>query len=151
MEENLEKRAKNEAIKFVALRERSSYEVRKKLKVKEYSEDVINKVIKFLLDNKYVDDARFAELYSRSLIDSKGKGKNYLRKKLRERGINSRIIETELAKYSKDMEFEIALKEAGRRRKKTPESLLLFLRQRGFSQDVAYKAIKAIRINASEI
>jgi Uncharacterized protein conserved in bacteria len=54
--------------------EYSSYDIRYKMKRKEYSDRVINDVIDTLYKEKYLDDRRYAESYIRSYSKSKSRG-----------------------------------------------------------------------------
>ena len=81
---------KNQALKFAMklldIRKRSVFEIRKRLKQKEFEEEIINEVIKELFEYGYLNDEEFAEAYINDRINFNPRGSFLVKKELREKG-----------------------------------------------------------------
>ncbi|MBS1516738.1 MAG: RecX family transcriptional regulator [Bacteroidetes bacterium] len=98
--------AKTSAYRFLAYRQRSKKEMILRLKQKKISLPSINKVIKLLEEQKYLNDEVFAYNFIKEKIKNKPLGKRVLADKLREKGISSEISEKVLKEnYSEEDEF----------------------------------------------
>ena len=85
-------KAKNTAVKFLGYRARSKKELRDKL-IKDYDEDITNKVISMLEKYGYVNDEEYARAYIRDCLNLKGWGQKRIALELTKRGIDKSIIE----------------------------------------------------------
>jgi regulatory protein len=140
-------RALNDALHYLSYRNRTKYEVREKLKEKEYSSITIRKVIDELVKLKYVDDGAFAKEYIGFKIKKMGKRK--IKYKLESMGIDSLIIDRELMEYSNEDEYLAAYAIASKKNdsyhnipyKKRYSRLSGLLNRRGFSYSVAKDVI----------
>ncbi len=81
-------RARAVALRFIAFRERTSEEIRRRLRRAEYSDSVIEDVVEHLRDAGLVDDRRFAAAYAEARFRSRGYGPNRIRAELRKKGIS---------------------------------------------------------------
>ena len=90
-------KAKNTAVKFLGYRARSKKELRDKL-IKDYDEDITNKVISMLEKYGYVNDEEYARAYVRDCLNLKGWGQKRIALELTKRGIDKSIIEKSLPK-----------------------------------------------------
>lgn len=90
-------KAKNTAVKFLGYRARSKKELRDKL-IKDYDEDITNKVISMLEKYGYVNDEEYAKAYVRDCLNLKGWGQKRISLELTKRGIDKNIIEKSLPK-----------------------------------------------------
>lgn len=138
LKENDFNRCKNEALKQISYRSRTSFDLKNKLKEKKYSEDAINKVIQFLEDYDLIND----KLYVKSFVNDKSKINNWskgkIRYKLKAKHIDDSLIETYLNEISDDEEYEKAY-EAGLHKKESVDDknkVYRFLASRGFSYDI---------------
>lgn len=138
LKENDFNRCKNEALKQISYRSRTSFDLKNKLKEKKYSEDAINNVIQFLEDYDLIDD----KLYVKSFVNDKSKINNWskgkIRYKLKAKHIDDSLIETYLNEISDDEEYEKAY-EAGLHKKESVDDknkVYRFLASRGFSYDI---------------
>lgn len=138
LKENDFNRCKNEALKQISYRSRTSFDLKNKLKEKKYSEDAINKVIQFLEDYDLIDD----KLYVKSFVNDKSKINNWskgkIRYKLKAKHIDDSLIETYLNEISDNEEYEKAY-EAGLHKKESVDDknkVYRFLASRGFSYDI---------------
>lgn len=78
-------------------RDRSIGEMEEKLRRREYSDEEISDVMKFLIDKKFLDDKKFAENFVRFKKTIKPVGKYYLLNKLAEKKVPKDIIEQVLS------------------------------------------------------
>ncbi len=66
---------KNRMARFCAYRERSQYETLKKLKEYRLRPEVEDEIMVFLIEENFLDDLRFAQIYARSKFYQKQWGK----------------------------------------------------------------------------
>ncbi|MER3329838.1 MAG: RecX family transcriptional regulator, partial [Candidatus Kapaibacterium sp.] len=86
------KDAKLAAYNYVSYKQRSEFEVREKLKTKEFNQVSIDFAISFLFEFKLLDDEEFAQGYIIAYIKNKPSGKYKLIHELRKRGIEESLI-----------------------------------------------------------
>lgn len=82
----LYKEARQCALQKLDRRERSSYEVLQYLKEMKFADEVAQQVVKDLCELNAINDERFARVLVRDQA-YKGKGSQFIRQKLREKGI----------------------------------------------------------------
>lgn len=85
-------KAQDTAMNFLSFKPRTEREVNIKLKEKEFSDEVINKVITFLKKYNYINDRKYCEMYISDGMRLKKKGKYLLKFELIQRGIDEKII-----------------------------------------------------------
>lgn len=146
--EERRKKAWNTALRKISSRERSSIDLRKYLESRSFESEIIDSVMKELIEKKWIDDERYAQTLVRHQ-GNRGKGPSYIQRKLREKGLFLKadeissilfeaqgkseavrareIIERKYPGYSTDL----------REKKKAFEALV----RRGFSFDTAKKAV----------
>ena len=98
-QENNKNQAMKFTIKLLSIRKRSVFEITKRLRQKKIAEDVIDKVIKELLEYKYLNDEEFAEAYINDRINFNPRGGFLIRKELREKGIAENIIDEKIKEF----------------------------------------------------
>ncbi|MBI5235193.1 MAG: regulatory protein RecX [Deltaproteobacteria bacterium] len=145
------KKARETALRFIALRERSIAEVRSKLIKTGSSVAEADEAIGHLKNAGYLDDARFAFLLAASRAKNKLWGKRRIAAALASKGVESDIIANCLAAVDGEAEekaakaaFEKWLKKNGSPRsldKKLFAKAMRHLIGRGFSTNVALKTI----------
>jgi len=135
-----QKKAWVEAIKILTRREHSEHEISHKLSSKGYSEEDIEQVLAQLQTQGYQSDARFCEHYIRHR-SGRGYGPRRIRMELKEKGVQSAVIEPEMERAEVDW-FELALtvltkKFKGQQAQTWEEKgkQKQFLDYRGFTQD----------------
>ncbi|MEA2104776.1 MAG: RecX family transcriptional regulator [Candidatus Cloacimonadota bacterium] len=125
---------------------RSKGEIQNKLKSKNFSPLVIEKLINKFETLGFINDSNFAEMYLRDLIKFHPEGKILLRNKLRSKGISSEIIDLVLEEnLTAEVEQEMAdrlLKKKLRslerfEPKKRKQKALAFLQRKGFPYRIA--------------
>ncbi|HTZ38516.1 MAG TPA: regulatory protein RecX [Syntrophales bacterium] len=89
MEEHLQyKRARERALRLLALRGRSRAELRKKLAEREFTKSVIDRVLENLVELGYLDDEAFAVNRARHLAVNRLYGDRKIEEQLREKGVS---------------------------------------------------------------
>ena len=138
-------KAFNSAITYLRARERSQKEIRDKLKTKEYSENIIEKVLVRLAELDLVNDKRFAKMFVSDRMKLKPKGKRVLQIELMQKGIDKNIIEEVLYELvGGDSEIELAKKVLEKALKKygnmgdgeVKQRVIKYLQARGFSWSI---------------
>lgn len=91
LEEKKFEKALNLALYYLSLKSRSSQELRDKLLGKEVDPQVVEKVINYATENKWLDDVLYAKMYIESVMHRYGayRMKQYLRRK----GIGDCVIQ----------------------------------------------------------
>jgi len=136
--------AQDYALKLLGYRERSRQEIQVRMERKGFQREVIEKVLRYLESQKYLDDRRFAELWTQGRLKKRyGKGRVIL--ELREKGVNQEIIDEVVKKaYSSVDEIGMALDLVKRKGynlewiedQRVARRVSEFLRRRGFSFSV---------------
>jgi len=124
-----------------------------KLKLKNYDHNTIMTIIIRLRDAGYLDDYKFAIEYINHLKNKKKYGKIRIIQQLRKKGVNDRIIDDSIEQIEFDDEdldgiIQLAQKKlklvSGKSIEKQKQSLLLFLKNKGYSFNVAKKVIEKL-------
>ena len=137
---------------FLQARERSSGEIRACLARCGYKEDVIDRVILTLTENRFVSDERFAGLW----VDSRAQklGRNRIRQELRRKGLSEETARRALECFTDEDETEQATLQARKllRRTEDEQKIISTLVRRGYSFSVARRALtKALESGDGEI
>ena len=137
-------RARNNAYALLRQRPRSVYEIRSRLKLKGYADNLIEDVVASLERAGELNDERFARFWVESRMHMNPAGDVVLKHELKRNGISDSIIEAVLTeKAEKYDEYEIALSMAKDRferlkkldRRKATKRIYDFLMRRGFKYD----------------
>lgn len=143
-------KAQDTALKFLSHKMRTEKEIRKKLIENEYNENVMERVIEFLLKYNYINDFEYCLAYIRQSQRLKPMGSMAIKQKLRFYGIDDCIIEKAISESEID-ETEQAAKildkklhiedleniDVAKKRK-----LQDFLLRRGYSYDIIKTVFK---------
>lgn len=137
---------KDSAFILLSYRERSCYELKRKLLEKGYNENNITSVIDRLKELAYLDDNRFACKWIKYRLNHKLRGRNLIKKELLAKGIDSKIIDKEINSLI-DNEREIlnGIKLAEKwLSSKEPDLIKLkrFLYNKGFSVEIIQEIIE---------
>ncbi len=135
------------AIFLLNLSMRTVAEVEEKMKTRGYLPKVIDEVITRLLEDKYLNDEHYAEVYIENLKRYKYYGRFMMRKKLWEKKLSRELAEQKLAELvSEDDEKEIAtnfvekkfglLSEIRMKEYEDKQKIMRALLSRGFTIDV---------------
>ncbi|MFO7881408.1 MAG: RecX family transcriptional regulator [Kosmotogaceae bacterium] len=94
--------ALKKAYRYLKYRERSKYEVEKKLKNEGFENEVIEQVMGKLLDKNIVNDKRFTRMYVEDSLNVKKKGPYRIEKELKNFGIEEYLITDTLKDFQNE-------------------------------------------------
>lgn len=144
-------KAQDAALNYISYQMRTESEVRRKLKTLEYEEDVIERVIDFLLKYKYVDDFKFATAFIRQRKKSNPKGQYALWYELKQKGVAEDVIEKALDEEPLD-ELDDAIRLLQKKVRnldiideKATKRLGAFLQRRGYSYAIIKEAMQRVK------
>ena len=89
--------------KYCAYQERCVKDVRDKLKTFDIPQTEKNKILDYLLDNRFVNDERFAKSFVRGKVNQSGWGVNKIRFHLMQKGIDKELIEEALGQTDEEV------------------------------------------------
>ena len=89
--------------KYCAYQERCEKDVRDKLKAFDISQEEKTKIIEYLLDNRFVNDERFAKSFVRGKVNQSGWGVNKIRFHLIQKGIDKEVIDEALGQTDEEV------------------------------------------------
>ncbi len=89
--------------KYCAYQERCVKDVRDKLKSYDIPEEEKTKILEYLLDNRFVDDERFAKSFVRGKVNQSGWGVNKIRYHLIQKGIAKEIIDEAIGQTDEEV------------------------------------------------
>ena len=142
--DRIKARAKNNAYALLRQRPRSVHEIRNRLKLNGYDDDLIEDIIVTLKRSGDLDDEKFARFWVESRMRMNPAGDVVLKFELKGKGVSDNIIEAVLTeKAEKYDEYELALSMAKERferlkkldRRKATKRIYDFLLRRGFKYD----------------
>ncbi len=93
-------KARDTALKYINFKKRTKKEIVNKLKEKEFTDDIIEKVTALFEKYGYIDDYAYAGEYLRDKFNLKGFGRERIKYELKQRGIHEEIIEKVLSENS---------------------------------------------------
>jgi regulatory protein len=156
VKENQKYFIKQKAYTLLGKRLHSVYELRTKLRQKKYDVDLIQLTIEDLLNGHYLDDMKFAELYSEEKLRLKLWGKTKLKSELLKKGVSSAIITAVLEEKFPEADEELnnasqlvqkkynQLKNRNMEHQKLVKRLYAFLISKGYSYDISRQAIEKL-------
>lgn len=100
----LRKRARERSLFLLKDSDKTIKQVRDKLKIGFYPDDIIDETIDFLCKYKYLDDERYCRLYIKSRMNSKSL--KQIKADLFTKGIGKEVIDEVLQNESEDIHFD---------------------------------------------
>ena len=146
-------RAKSRAINYISGKLKTKYEVRLKLKEKDFTEDIIDEVIDILEKEEYLNDRLYCEVFIEDKKQLNGYGKNKIKSLLIQKGISKSVFEDFLDEFEYEEECDNALKMGIKKLNllsneedifKKKQKLINYLAYRGFSFDVINDVLREI-------
>ena len=139
-------RARHSALRLLARREHSQYELRRKLKARGYGDRLVDELLAELITERLLSDTRYAEAMVTNRA-SRGYGPLRICMELRDRGVAERIVDKVL--QAVEVDWDERLRHAYDRKYgeiavesfKTWASRAQFLNNRGFSVDAIRRVI----------
>lgn len=141
------------SIRLLSIKDRTSDEIKSKLLQKNYGSEIIEKVLVKLIDNEYINDEKYVETWLKEKSIIPGMSKKALYYKLLRKGINKSLLdkkfnEIEIDEYSSAiLAAEKKIKTIKGDNKTTRNKLYLYLKGKGYYDDICYKVISAILKN----
>ncbi len=145
MEQVLDKMAK-----YCAYQERCVKDVTDKLRSFDIPQEAKDEILAYLLDNRFVDNKRFAHAFVRGKINQSGWGLNKIRFHLIQKGIDKEIIEEALGGTDEDT-YRQRLMEIIKAKAKTVKAennfernrkLAAYAMQKGFEASLVWEVLK---------
>ena len=136
--------------KYCAYQERCVKEVRDKLKTYEIPQKERDKILEYLLENRFVNDERFAKSFVRGKINQSGWGVNKIRFYLVQKGIPKEIIEEALGQTDEEV-YRQRLVDILKTKSKTVKAdsdfekkrkLAAYAMQKGFEAALVWEVLK---------
>ncbi|GGB10283.1 recombination regulator RecX [Macrococcus hajekii] len=100
------RRAINSAVVYLSYKKRTEKEIREYLKKNETAEEIVDAVIKYCYDNRYIDHDDYARSLMNTMINTTDKGPDVFRQKLFEKGIERPIIDSYYDIYTEEITAE---------------------------------------------
>lgn len=101
-------RAKNFALNKISFSQKSTYEIRQKLKDQKFSADVIEKIISYLDSYGFLNDEAYVKAYIRDKDEISSWSRGKIKYMLRQKHIDENLIEDNLCLISNEREAEKA-------------------------------------------
>jgi regulatory protein len=136
--------------KYCAYQERCVKDVTDKLRSFDIPQEAKDEILAYLLDNRFVDDERFAKAFVKGKINQSGWGLNKIRFHLIQKGIDKDIIDEALADTDEET-YRQRLIEILKIKAKTVKAendfdkkrkLAAYAMQKGFEADLVWEALK---------
>lgn len=142
-------RCKNYALKQISYSQKTSFDIRKKLREKKYSKSNIDKTIEFLESYQLVDDEAYVRAYVNDKSRLSGWSKNKIFYKLKAKSIPDSLISKYLDQISDEEEYQKALELAKKKARgdfsfENKQKVYRFLAGRGFAYDIVSRCIGEI-------
>ncbi len=153
--ENKKFHIKQRAFRLLGRRLHSINELRIKLLQKDYEKEIVEEILKELIEKQYLDDYKFAQMLAEEKIKTKLWGKNKIKAELLKKRINSEIIDDVLKEKFPEgnlVEAAISLVEKklktlsnrGLDNQKLKSKLFSFLYSRGYDFETGKEAINKL-------
>ena len=140
--------------KYCAYQERCVKDVRDKLKTFDVPEEEKTKILDYLLDNRFVNDERFAKSFVRGKINQSGWGVNKIRFHLIQKGIDKDVIDEALGQTDNEV-YRQRLIDILKTKSKTIKAnsdfekkrkLAAYAMQKGFEGNLIWEVLKDLTI-----
>ena len=140
--------------KYCAYQERCVKDVREKLKTYDIPLEEKEKILDYLLDNRFVNDERFANSFVRGKVNQSGWGVNKIRFHLMQKGIAKELIEAALGQTDEEA-YRQRLIEILKTKSKTVKAdsdfekkrkLAAYAMQKGFEGNLVWEVLKDLAI-----
>ena len=140
--------------KYCAYQERCVKDVKDKLKTFDIPQEERDKIMAYLLDNRFVNDERFSKSFVRGKVNQSGWGLNKIRFHLIQKGIAKELIDEALGQTDEEM-YRQRLTDILTTKAKTVKAasefekkrkLAAYAMQKGFEGNLAWEVLKDLAI-----
>ena len=137
------------ALRYLGARPRSGVEIKVRLRRYGFGDDIIQKVIAQLEEQKLVDDAAFARFWRENRESFRPRSRRLIEAEFRRKGVDAEIVAEALAGLDDERSaYQVAVRRAGSLRGLDYTSfrkrLGIFLKQRGFPYELINRTIEQI-------
>ena len=138
--------------KYCAYQERCVKDVRDKLKTFDIPEEDKGEIMDFLLDNRFVDNERYAKSFVRGKVKQSGWGMNKIRFHLMQKGIDKELIDEALQQTDEEV-YRQRLIDILKTKSKTIKAatdyekkrkLAAYAMQKGFGGSLVWEVLKEL-------
>lgn len=145
--------AKHKIESYCAYQDRSHFEVKNKLFSWGLSSDQTDQILAYLIENKFLDEGRFAESYVSGKLRIKHWGRIKIKQGLKQKQIPDRIIQLafktiDQEEYYNILKHEITKKQRDLSTEKDPwkkkAKLLRYVQSKGFENDLIFDAMAEV-------
>ena len=136
--------------KYCAYQERCVKDVRDKLKTYDIPQEERDKILEYLLDNRFVNDERFAKSFVKGKVNQSGWGLNKIRFHLMRKGIDKELIDEALGQTDEEV-YRQRLADILKTKAKTVKAesdyerkrkLAAYAMQKGFEGSLVWEVVK---------
>ncbi|HID0817958.1 recombination regulator RecX [Clostridium botulinum] len=148
-------KAKGYALKYIEKSLKTESQVKEKLYLKEYDEDTVNKVIRFLKDYNFIDDDKYCDMYIREKLNIYGRNK--IKYTLLNKGVKENIVIEKINNINEEKEKKVAYKLAEKKYKimilrekdkfKIYKKIWSYIISRGYNSNIAEWIINELKSN----
>ncbi len=140
--------------KYCAYQERCVKDVRDKLKTFDIPQEERTKILDYLLDNRFVDNERFAKAFVRGKVNQSGWGLNKIRFHLMQKGIAKELIDEALGQTEEEV-YRQRLIDILKTKAKTVKAendfekkrkLATYAMQKGFEGNLVWEVLKDLAV-----
>ena len=139
-------KAQSVAINFINYRLRSEQELRSRL-IKNFDAQIVDSVIEKMYDFGFLNDSRFAKVFTESHVISRPKSKSYIKRELIKKGIDKELADSAVKNINDNA---ICLKLAIKKSSKLSnlpwsdfqKKMFGFLSRKGFNYSISNSATK---------
>lgn len=144
--------------KYCAYQERCVKDVVEKLKTFDINQKDKDEILSYLIDNRFVDDKRFAKSFVKGKINQNGWGLNKIRFHLNQKGIAKELIDEALQDTDEER-YRQRLIDILRAKAKTVKAdnefekkrkLAAYAMQRGFETSLVWEVINSASLRGTE-
>ena len=135
--------AKIKILKYIMYQKRTEYEVRNKFS-SVFEEDLLNLVIEYLIEAKYLDDTEYVDRFVQNIMNLKNLSIKEIKYKLIQKGIDKKIIERYFEKNQESLE-EYEIKSAQNIKIKKNKTMELDkIKENLYKKGYKYKSVESI-------
>lgn len=146
------KEALSYAVKYCSKEEKCLFDIRNKLEGLHVTENDIEDILNYLVEEKFVDESRYARAFVNDKFRFNKWGKNKIRFALKQKHIKENVIDEALEGITVDEGFGLLLDELQKKMKNTHSTstyelkgkLYRFAVGRGYENDIILKALETL-------
>jgi regulatory protein len=140
------------ALKYIGRAMKTAKEVKDKLKLKGYEEDIVSKVVALMNEERFIDDDFYASALAKQRLHSNKKGPLWIKRELSQKGVSKSLVEQALTQFDAEDEklqaSALALKRWPQTKGEWParvHKISSLLHRRGFTSEAVRYAIDQLR------